>query len=180
MLMIADTAALLLSCCVLLFLVLLCWCTWWHMDMLLLLCWRTWKRCCCSVVKRDVKLIDSPSEFTNPPSTTPLVVESRYKSSFYHVLVESRFTSDPSSRLLTAVAVADHPLLLSCWLLAGLLAAVKRTQTLSLHHLFDHHFALLRKIDHKETSPLPKYLALPPALFLDLEKHLNYHAMVLF
>jgi len=93
MLMIADTTALLLSCCVLLFLVLLCWCTWCHMDMLLLLCWRTWKRCCCSVVKRDVKLIDIPSEFTNPPSTTPLVVESRYKSSFYHPLVvESRFT----------------------------------------------------------------------------------------
>ncbi len=25
-------------------------------------------------------------KFTNPPSTTPLVVEARYKSSFYHVL----------------------------------------------------------------------------------------------
>jgi hypothetical protein len=72
--------------------------------MLLLLCWRTWKRCCCSAaacccccccsaVKRAVKLIESPSEFTIPPSTTPLVVESRYKSSFHHPLVvESRFT----------------------------------------------------------------------------------------
>ena len=64
-----------------------------YMETMLLLCWRTWKCCFYSAVKRAVKLIDSPSEFTNPPSTTPLVVESRYKSSFYHPLVvESRFT----------------------------------------------------------------------------------------